>query len=113
MNTHDTIWIDGTLIKPPHLFQPEDQATPIVYLTIAVPIDKHTTQYVNVRCKNTTALWALNQNLTPGSDIILKGYVYAPATTSINGHEINMKITATTIATHTSRTHHNHDQPHA
>lgn len=99
----DAVWLDGNLAAIPRRYKPAE-GTVIYYLTIAC----HTGQtdqviYVEAKATRKTAIWVASQSWRPGQDVIIKGVITTPATTSLDGREENMKIRILNMATHTSR----------
>lgn len=98
----DMIWCDGNLVTPPTKYMP-DSTTLIYYLTIACHNDNGETIYVDAKTVKKTARWVEKQSWKKGQDVILKGTVTSPETTSLDGKVENMKIRILNIATNTSR----------
>ena len=102
----DAVWLDGNLTGPPRQYTPTAGGA-VYYLTIACHTSRQDQAdqviYVEAKAARKTAAWVASQDWRPGQDVIIKGVITTPATTSLDGREENMKIRILNMATHTSR----------
>lgn len=105
-HTGDAVWLDGNLTGTPRQYTAPAGGT-VYYLTIACHTSRQDQAdqviYVEAKATRKTAAWVASQDWRPGQDVIIKGVITTPATTSLDGREENMKIRILNMATHTSR----------